>query len=646
MRILGGEDFPQRVGLVLNIGGGRFSGHFDGDLFYITDRVHQENEAAAAKAYSNATTGEDCPPSSPPGASYDFQMKVPEGYGGAWVEGGYGSPIFVRDVIRRHGYVITTSAPTTRPTTSQVARHFWAEAGSRATIASDEPIYYVVSIVPGTVLAVKAYKTFNHQRKLVNVPDDLWHVESRQYGPITAVMVVTQKPLSTIQDQGWEDDLYVTFESDVGPHIIDILKYVIDNYTDLSYDDTSFEAVRPKLDPFPANFPILRRKNTLEVLQEIAFQARCALWISNGVFYIKYLPEEPDVDDTITASDVDAESGIEVELTPAEDIVTKMVVTWHLSWAEEEPNRLILRHNVAKYGTQEEEYDSYIYNQPDIVLKCATFWLIRLANTWKKVRFSTALNKLNLETFDTVNLALGSNYVVNGEVKAVVEQANYNSTENTVDFECWVPVRSGEMEEYRFAWPSQVDPQWTFPTDEDIEAGHSGGASIGQGATGELPVGFTDLPGWGEGVVFVGGPNIIFRGHADWGDRHPSDVDFEPQQVIRTETYAEISASPNPNPDLTLNYVDPISPPPLMPNPAETFVIDLHRTTIIDSESDGREASLGTFFKRVNENGQLVVDADLAKFGDDEHPDGETFDFKFDDEGGQFGAGTAFLKDD
>ena len=108
-------------------------------------------------------------------------------------------------------------------------------------------------------------------------------------------------------------------------------------------------------------------EDLLEVLQEIAFQARCALWLSNGTFYIKYLPEEPSSDSTITVSDLDAETGVEVELTPTEDLVTKMIVSWRISWASE-TNKLILRHNIKKYGTQQEEFDFYCFNQPDIVL--------------------------------------------------------------------------------------------------------------------------------------------------------------------------------------------------------------------------------------------------------------------------------------
>ncbi len=243
---------------------------------------------------------------------------------------------------------------------------------------SSEPITYIVSIIPGTVLAVKAYKQFTGERRLVVVPDNLYRVETKVYGSVTAVQIVFDRPLSTITDQsttngsngGWSDDIYVTFQSTIGPNIVDILKHLIDTYTDLEYDAATFNAVRTKLEKFPANFPILERKNTLQVLQEIAYQARCALWISNGVFYLKYLPEAPITDATITASDLEAEKGIEVELTPTEDLVTKMVVKWRISWAPGSTDRpkdksektMILRHNVTRYGIQEEEYDWYIYN--------------------------------------------------------------------------------------------------------------------------------------------------------------------------------------------------------------------------------------------------------------------------------------------
>jgi hypothetical protein len=157
----------------------------------------------------------------------------------------------------------------------------------------DERIIYIASITPGTVLQVKAIKHFEGTQRLVNVPNDLYTIETRNYGPITATQIVLTKPLSTIQHPRWADELYVTFQSEIGPHIIDVLEHLIETYTDKAIDEDSFAHVRDRLNNFPANFPLLERKNILDLLQEIAFQARCSLWLADDVFFIRYIPEEP-----------------------------------------------------------------------------------------------------------------------------------------------------------------------------------------------------------------------------------------------------------------------------------------------------------------------------------------------------------------
>ena len=91
--------------------------------------------------------------------------------------------------------------------------------------------------------------------------------------------------------------------------------------------------MKTKLAPFPANFPLLQRKNVVEVLKEICFQSRCAFWLEDNVVYLKYLPEVPTPVDTITVSDIDAEQGMEVEFTRMEDVVTKMNVKWYMTYA-------------------------------------------------------------------------------------------------------------------------------------------------------------------------------------------------------------------------------------------------------------------------------------------------------------------------
>jgi hypothetical protein len=301
------------------------------------------------------------------------------------------------------------------------------------------------------------------------------------------VQVVFYKTLSTITGQNWGDDVYVTFESSVGPNIVDILEYIIDVYTEFAIDSISFDHVRNCLEPFPANFAILDRKNVITVLQEIAFQARCSLRLINGIFYLTYLAEEPVSSNTIVESDIEVNS-ISVSGSATEDLVTKMVVEWRISYAHSKLNKLILRHNIGYYGVHEEITEFYIYNQPDIVLKAATFWLIRKSNTWKQINFRTFLHKLNIETLDCITLNFEKNYVSTGPIKSIVKKANFNSTDQIVDLECWLPIKFGTLTHYDFAWPANVASEWIYPTDYEVNWGHSGSAWVGENATGELPL--------------------------------------------------------------------------------------------------------------------------------------------------------------
>jgi len=614
LRVLGGTEFPQRRVITLDINGCLFTGFFRGEMFHIQSRYWPDGDAEAKQ---------------------DFESRRDN----------------CNRVVSPAGQVVTTSGETITTTGGQIIRVFWAEAGATVRMHSAEPLTYIVAITPGTggisntgVFAVKAFKQFVGQQGLVNVPRNLYRVEVKNYGSITAVQVVLKRALSSVTDGGWSDDIYVTYQSSIGPNIVDILKYLIDNYTDLDYDTTTFNAVATKLTAFPANFPLLERKNAITVLQEIAYQARCALWISNGVFYLKYLPEEPeglDVVDTITVSDIDAENSLEVDLTPTEDLVTKMTVKWRMSWAPGASDRekdksektLILRHNITRYGVHAEDYNWYIYNQPDTVLKCATFWLIRKSHTWKRVKFKTFLHKLNLETLDCVTFD-ASGYVASGPVKMMVEKATYNSADNLIDFECLVPVRAGTMSPYDLYWPAQVVVDHTWPPQADIDSGDAGGGGIGQQAVGALPIGYTELtPNFG-GTVYVAGPNVIFPPFSDWGDTHPTDLNFVPQPINNPTGDTQVPDSePRPSPNTRPKHAE--STPPRVPRTptsrdgskgtkgTEGLVIDIANTTVIDSSEaisvaeeeelgaqcvdESRRSTFKTIFHGITDGGQITL---------------------------------------
>jgi hypothetical protein len=650
VQILGGEDFPQGQTLTLEINGAHFVGYFSGQNFHISSRSWPDGDAEADN--QAADREETCPYSiSSGGGATDFDYRIP-------VPCGCGNQFFTDCLCRFHGRIIQTdTGRASRISDDPISQQFWAEPGATVRIYSDEPITYIVAALytywPGTVLAVKAYKEFPGERRLVDVPSSYYSIHNVAYGNLRTVQIVTQRPLSSYADQGWTDDLYVTFKSHsaVGPDMVDTLVYLIQHFTDLACDLDSFESVRTKLTPFPVNFPVLERKNTVQILQEIAFQARCALWISNGKFYIKYLPEEPDSIDTITVSDIDAESGVQTELTTTEDIVTKMRIGWRMRWSpgitdrekDKSEKTIILRHNVNRYGVQEKDYNWYIYNQPDIVYKCATFWLIRKSNTWKRISFSTFLNKLNLETFDCVLLDFTQGYVADGAIKALVEEATYNSETNRIDFTCLVPVKAGQMEKYNWFWPAGLSFHLTWPPPDEFAAGDAGGGGEGMDASGALPIGYFE--DWGDDIVIVGGPNVVFRPQSDIGDRHPTDIGFSAQDIGVLENYAEVTIGPKPRLNLRTFMAEPTNPSP--PSNLQTgLVIDIRKTHIIDSrDSPNRYAYLSHVFKGLNENGQLMMRKDML-IADEEHPQGEIFDFKWADDYELWAAGTAFLRDD
>lgn len=374
------------------------------------------------------------------------------------------------------------------------AGYVYLRSGARVELSIVESQKYVVSIVPGTVLKVSAWARREGQRFLQDVPGDYYTVTTETFGTISAVIITLNDALSKYEDMGWEDEIYVTFQSDVGPNTVDILEYLIQLYTDFAIDNTTFNAVKAKIENYPSHFAIYDRKNILNVLQEIAWQACCSIYLKDDIFYIQYLPEEPTPVATISRADIETES-LELFHTDTEDIVTKLVCEWRASGVQEDPHKVILRHNVIKYGTHAQTFDYYIYNYSDAVVKSATFWMIRYSNTWKKIRFKTPLTKLNLETLDPITLSL-IGVVANQDVISIIEEASYDSEDRSLIFECWTPVKAGEMEPYIFSYPANVDSIEKFPTDEEVALNFDGsGFDTNQKSTGAI-ISMPQLPTW------------------------------------------------------------------------------------------------------------------------------------------------------
>lgn len=397
------------------------------------------------------------------------------------------------------------------------------QAGSQVTVMDDYPIDYVVNCIPSDVKAVYAYRSYNGRRQLSMVPAEYYSVISGNYNGIAGennsvnpTILRVKRPFSTIayysnlqttraddyksfinnvrsiavqphivNNIDWDDQPFVTFESSVGPNPVDIIQWLIETYTNYTFDAASFADVRAKLEKFPAHFCLFDRKMVNDLISDIAYQSRCRAWIKNGRYFLKFIAGNPaSPTDTITLADVIEESMI-LEATSTEEIVTKYVATWRPDYAHSSPNKVIIRHNAGlkRYGVQSQEYDYYIFNDRELVKRSATFWMIRLSNSWKNLSFTVGAKKLNIETFD--NVSLDWDEIADGPVTTEIQSVSYNPTSMTIQVTMWVPVRFGEMTTYDFAWPADISTTLFYPTYYEVTGGGSGG--FNSGTVGTLP---------------------------------------------------------------------------------------------------------------------------------------------------------------
>lgn len=387
----------------------------------------------------------------------------------------FGVPTFVPGV----GYGVATSLRYGSQNSDLPggSKFYWLEGGTQLK-ATNFPMNYIASLGHVNVLRVFAYQ--NGVRTVVpNYYYSVQHVTYPNNRPGKPNLLVTfihmDIPLTSRvvtdnnakKDITWDNDsIEVDATGGIGPNAVDIMIWAINNFTDFGYDTTSFNHVRTKLNAYPCNFVLTSRKPVAQFLKELAFQVRCAVWLNDNKFYIRYLSERPTPVDTITDDDVLVET-MSVTCTETEKLVTKLTALWKARTNQSEANKIIYKYNTLRYGTFPLEYDFYAFNVRQLVEKSATFWIIRKANTFKILKFKTALNKLRLENFDPVTIDLEGGMVANGPVLGIIQRASYNSDDNTIDFEVWIPVRLGEMEEYVFCHPSGLSVDYRYPVEAD-----------------------------------------------------------------------------------------------------------------------------------------------------------------------------------
>lgn len=352
--------------------------------------------------------------------------------------------------------------------------NFSINVGDQVRLANALPEIWVANLIPSTeVKEVMAYRSIEGVRRLVPVPESYYKVDlSHELLGQTTTTITLKVPLSSRRDENWEDGLYVSLTSSVGPNTSTIMKWIADTYSDLDTDTTSFAALTVSLEDYPSHFALLTRKNTLTALQEIAWQCRSAIYIKNDTLFVKYLAFEDTPTDVVDDDNTEFAT-MTLATTETEDLVTIFRAKWRTEYTEDE-KEVVLRNNIPKYGTIEEDFDFYIYNLENLVVKSATFWMIRYSNSWKIAKLVTMFDTFNLDEFDIVTIDFGENIFASGPTPGMVRSVSFDSETMALIYEIWCGVRVGELTKYPFAWPANADPGLEYPTIADA---FSGGAA-------------------------------------------------------------------------------------------------------------------------------------------------------------------------
>jgi hypothetical protein len=514
INIYNGVSFPQAQTITLHVNGAKFTGSFSGNIFTITNRIHPDFDEIGIQTVTDVgnrhyTAIYSAPTTNwvPAGGAATFANATHARYNGT-----------LENSLNECGKVEPRMSSAGGPAESweaysslKAANFFWAAAGTEVFVESEAEILFIVSLLPGTVDRVCAYRTLTDGSKLLmEVPPEYYTVYETDYVGYQVVEIGLEKKLS-IREDNWDDQLFVSFTSSVGPNPVDIIEYLVEKYTDLTINTASFDSVKTYMTKYPCNFYLLDRKSVYQVIQDIAYQSRCQVFIRNKEIFIVYLSLEPSSVRTLSEDDILLNSFKE-SLSDTSDIYTTHKITYQKGGARLHENdsidfKLFLKYNVKKYGTRILEDDFYAYNIGEVVLKSATFWLIRKANVWKKVEFEVPMRHIDLDVTDCISLDITQ--FSETPVKCIIENMQFDPDTNTIKMLCWTPIRTGETTPFYWAWPSQQNALTKWPLPGDV----NGGAGYDFQVTPPI------------GHILTGGQDNEDQLELITGDQHPSDLD-------------------------------------------------------------------------------------------------------------------------
>jgi hypothetical protein len=329
--------------------------------------------------------------------------------------------------------------------------------------ASDD-VYIANSVTSNAVTGVYAKRKDPDTGETIfdQVPQYLYsknlsEATSLSNGPSTVTTIRFDEPLSELRDQGWSDGIYVTVDSTLSANTATAIKWILDTYTNLDTDTSTFASVATKLTYFPSNFALLKSQDAIKLVTDMAWQCRCALIFASDDVKIRYLQDHNANWSLGSCDDGALEFGsFKSTAQSAGDLTTRLIGEWKESYRpassltlqEELDNEKIYENNISDFGLIESKVDMFIYNSESLVAKTINFWGNRKSNVWMEWN-ATAFHNLDVaEVFDSVTLASSTHdppFPFTGSVKGDIISTNLGLLEGNNALHIRTNIAQGQI---------------------------------------------------------------------------------------------------------------------------------------------------------------------------------------------------------
>ena len=170
------------------------------------------------------------------------------------------------------------------------------------------------------------------------------------------------------------------------------------------YDSATFVTAKTITNYLNMAFAITEQRDILDVVADLAWQARCALNWKDGIAHLDVLWNKMGTAAaTLTANDFDAERRITQEFSSIEDVASELNAIYHDRL--ERKTVLVKDASVeAALGRRKRERDFWAFRIPNYVKSAAIFWLNRWKNIYEIARLHSFLDVLELEAADTISI--------------------------------------------------------------------------------------------------------------------------------------------------------------------------------------------------------------------------------------------------